>query len=692
MRCATCQTRPARVACGACECVFYCGDACADCHWDAGQHHATCVGGVIYGTRCAVTLLDGTQCPEPLDDRDYGEQGGLCQDQPLCRRHCAMYRLGDRGDGDGLVLLQDDEEDQWVFREALSPQRVKREREREEGQEELDDPLAQLERLLIRARAACRLLDERHLGEGDVHRSLAELGVACISVDSAHADRVKRAVGVRVAETFPLLSADVKRSIQREHPSFEPFSAEWKKRSVKETGMALKSSQMPNMVPLLAAAQDHFRHPLLGTVHMQNPLLALAPIDVWEVLAQAHPQLHPRLWFTPPLHAANRPRCQVSEDGFKVAVCVKYGATPLHYDGQPERVQIIFTTDEGPVRLFAVPGSGRPEAQRLICEILGVPALQEGFKSHEAAFKQHPALSRLLYRYGVCVPRAGVLAFRTRVWHYEACIAAPADPQQPGYVDTAIKVENISAKTPEANVFRVYCGVVAVRDNLRDTLIRHAYLRERGWAMEAFTHSNRGNPLFVAEKGSQAADRATYAEKRPAWDELKRVLLAEMKPVLRGLSAERLALYGLTPADVAAADDAILSIEGSGDKRQREELESPAELLAALTRIFERMRVDNPDVYDRDSEYRQSLRRDVVAVNYILARLGEAGIYNVISADLFEQLGRARAEPQTYMAVQVAHNAANAALAQLAQAAERTRVAELEEALRACRMREVEGK
>jgi len=136
----------------------------------------------------------------------------------------------------------------------------------------------------------------------------------------------------------------------------------------------------------------------------------------------------------------------------------------------------------------------------------------------------------------------------------------------------------------------------------------------------------------------------------------------------------------------------MLHIGGSGDKRQREQRETPAELVAALIHIFERIRADNAGIWERDTQYRKSLRADVAAVHETLTRLAEAGVYNVISADLFYQLGRALAERETYMVEQVAHNVANAALTQLTLAVERARVAELEEALRACRLREVEGK
>lgn len=239
-----------------------------------------------------------------------------------------------------------------------------------------------------------------------------------------------------------------------------------------------------------------------------------------------------------------------SEDGIKFANQTNYSPTRIHYDGQPERVQIMFTTDSGPIRLFAVPGSGTDEAQALISEILGIQML-DGFSTHRAALDAHPEVRDLMHEFGVAVPGNGLLLWKTRVWHFEAETEQPAvndlglaKPKQP------FDWTRSKAETKKSDVFRIYCGVVTIESDRRDDLIRHAFYREHNWAMEAFAHCNRATPVFVAEKSSQATDRETYSELEEEWKILKATPFEQMKAFLRELPMKHLMLHGLTSDDV----------------------------------------------------------------------------------------------------------------------------------------------
>jgi hypothetical protein len=399
-----------------------------------------------------------------------------------------------------------------------------------------------LRAILERARASCTLLDADTLTTEDIQRSLDETGVAVIHVNNADTQRIRREVGALVADTFPLLSAQSRNQLR--DGLFATTSKEWTKRKVTETNMALRSYRMPAPVPLVASRQGIFTDPALKTVHLRNPLLAMAPICVWENLNRTNPALHPRNWFNAP------ERMICSEDGIKFANSVSYDPTRIHYDGQPERVQIMFTTDSGPVRLFAVPGSGTEEAQRLMSEILGIQLLK-GFSTHKDAWDAHPEVRDMMHSFGVAVPANGLLLWKTRVWHFEGKIAAAAaDNARPALVELPFDWDAAKRATTQSDIFRVYCGVVALPDNKRNDLIRHAFFRENQWPMEPFAFSNRSTPVFVAEKSSQAGERGEYRDLEPEWNRLKSTPFAEMKAFLRRLSADRLRLHGLEPEDL----------------------------------------------------------------------------------------------------------------------------------------------
>lgn len=408
-------------------------------------------------------------------------------------------------------------------------------------------PLDRLKTLLVSARDACTLLDAGTLSAQDIQHSLELTGVAVIRVGPNNTARIRQEVGALVAATFPKLSPQSHAALRT--GNFTPASHEWTTKQVSETEMALRSYRMPAPIPLKADRQKAFTDPTLNTVHLLNPLLANASLCVWENLAAINYALHPSNWFKTP------ERMICSEDGIKFADSVTYDPTKIHYDGQPDRVQIMFTTDTGPVRLFAVPGSGSPEAQALISQILGIQMLG-GFSTHKAAWESHPEVYALMHSFGVAVPENGLLMWKTKVWHVEAEItegpASVVDDGRPALAKIPFDWHAALKKTENSNVFRIYCGVVALPETRRDQLIRHAFFREHNWPMEPFAHPNRKTPVFVAQKSSQSTERETYKELEPTWNSLKATPFADMKAYLRkNCTIARLRLHGLTPQDLS---------------------------------------------------------------------------------------------------------------------------------------------
>ena len=162
-------------------------------------------------------------------------------------------------------------------------------------------------------------------------------------------------------------------------------------------------------------------HPVLKTVECKNQILAKNNIRMWEILTRYNPLLHPREWFSQPLCSPGY-RTQVSEDGIKIKKDKAYDPTAIHYDGQlsesldgsTRRVQIIYTTDTGPVRLFAVPGSHLPRVRQIIQTITGIES-KDGFA--RANFEKTPRILELLHKYGVSIGSspAGLLMFCANV-------------------------------------------------------------------------------------------------------------------------------------------------------------------------------------------------------------------------------------------------------------------------------------
>jgi len=153
------------------------------------------------------------------------------------------------------------------------------------------EPLAKLRELFEESRTRCSLFRASCLTSGDIQGVLLTGGVAVICVDDADTDRIKKQVGVLVAETFPRLTPTSRASLI--DGKFDVASKEWTSRKVSETGMALQSFRMPNKTPLVASRQGVFTCPKLKTVHLLNPLLAKAPLCVLENLSETNPSIHP---------------------------------------------------------------------------------------------------------------------------------------------------------------------------------------------------------------------------------------------------------------------------------------------------------------------------------------------------------------------------------------------------------------
>lgn len=500
------------------------------CQHNYYHHHRRIEGGFLYDSPCEVF-----GCEDWADADCFREDSSVA----MCARHCQMKKAK-------IGIFWNERKNRWEEGAAMIvPKKREKEEEGEVVVERMTRPQTALQRLRIlleQSRENCPLLFASVLQPNDIHNSLERTGVAVIDVGNQDTRVIQTQVGALVADTFPNLSPATRADLRG--GDFESANNEWTNRKVAETGMALRSYRMPAPIPLVASRQRIFTDSVVKSVHLRNPILAKATLCVWERLSITNPALHPSRWFDAPQ------RMLCSEDGMKFANRVKYGPTRIHYDGQPDRVQIMFTTDSGPVRLFAVPGSGTQEAQQLISEILGIQMLG-GFSTHSEAFGRHPEVQALLHEFGVAVPRNGLLLWKTRVWHYEA-ETAPIVMGVPARVKQPFDWKSAEIATRKSNVFRIYCGVVAVNNDKRDQLIRLAFFRENNWPMEPFTHSNRDlSPIFVAEKSSQAAERGTYVELEPEWTRLRAFSFTQMKAfLLDRVPVNRLLLYGLVPVDL----------------------------------------------------------------------------------------------------------------------------------------------
>lgn len=427
---------------------------------------------------------------------------------------------------------------------------------------------------------------------------LCDTGVALVLVPDGVAAAALRQTGTHAAETFTRLSEGTKNSLRQGR--FTDFSKEWQTQSYDNTRIAGKSNGMANLPPLDPELRDSFRW--LNTVHVNNTVNASANLCLWQTLAERNPSLHPSQWYTSPLKRAGD-RVQVSEDGIKVMQRCTYEPTALHYNGQRDgdntdaggeaesrRIQVVFSADSGPVRLFAVPGSHLPRVQRII-ELITGEASRPGFvalrnKHLDGRMGEGPngrktgaadGLQCVLCKYGVALPSTGLLMFRANVWHFEAASevvaeAAPVSggqlPLGPARPDLTIKARS---KISASSVFRIYCGVVSVAPrDVERKLIPLAWMREHGWCMDPYTRSNQAEELFVNQKTTQylkVTHRQTEQETAD-FAVLRGASLSDMKAELQLLPQTKLALYGLTPEDVEVASASATEAEAPSKKQK----------------------------------------------------------------------------------------------------------------------------
>jgi hypothetical protein len=424
---------------------------------------------------------------------------------------------------------------------------------------EEDRKLEQLEILLQQALAEVAVVDASDEAVGSlIMQQLTSIGIALVTVGNGQADAIRRTTGAAMADTFKRVSAPA--AAQLRQGNFQLFSEELNTRASEDLRIALKSGGFLNHPPIAERNRGLFLYPRTNTIHNQNPLVASNNLAMWELLIAHNPNMAPERWFRSPLKPEGF-RHLVTEDGVKVVQRQPYTPTALHYDGQlgqgegadARRIQIVYTSDTGPVRLFVVPGSHRPTIRALIQSLTRTEGTLPGFVTLKKSFAACPRLGQLLYKYGVAVPGEGLLMFRANVWHYEAAEAAPVQADQPvrvHLVNGQYDPSDTAAKTRISTVFRVYCGVVSVPPQLRRDCLEMAFLREHHWPMEPFASQNKRHQLFVNEKSTQFWKVLSAPDAR-AWLALRNTSFAEMQHWLNvNTSDQRLTLYGLSRADL----------------------------------------------------------------------------------------------------------------------------------------------
>ena len=403
------------------------------------------------------------------------------------------------------------------------------------GFKDFNMALRRLEDLLLNSTACFKTLNasDPHLEE-KLKLSLNIHGVALVAVDDAAVS--KEPTRALMAETFPFMTNVTIKTCNE-------FSDTWERAKFTESGVWGKSCHMPNTRILKATERKYFTCRETGTVHIKNPLVAKNSIAIWEHLLQLYPRLDPAHWMmTTTCVSTDATRFNVSEDGIKLSNKVKYSPTPLHYDGlcSYDRVQIILSKDEGPERLFVVPGSNSHEAQQIISEITGKTVV-DGFNKLST---DHPELYALMHKYGVaCDSSTHLQFFKASVWHFE------------GNTNHAHNV--LFNETKKSVIFRCYIVVVALVPTPQAVvdMITFAFFREHGWAMDPFAKenkNNRRNGLFVNDKSNQASKVFhDYAENRVEFKTLNETPIHIMKQYLRErVTPLRLQLYGLTATDL----------------------------------------------------------------------------------------------------------------------------------------------
>lgn len=378
---------------------------------------------------------------------------------------------------------------------------------------------------------ACNLIQEQ----------LKTVGMAL--VEHPHTNYVKTLTGKAMAKNFKHLSKETKEDLRK--GDFDSFSEEWMKKPVLETQIMFKGNGMANLPPV--RNKEKYKHPITDTIHSNNSLNATNNIWLWKHLVEMNPDIKPSCWGK----KNKSDRVQVSEDGIKILNYKKYIPTAIHYDGQlgqtedfeARRIQIVYTADEGPIKLFCVPGSNTPKVRNIIQKITKTKG-KPGFITLKSEFDKNPELKNLLYRYGVTLPKSGLLMFKANVWHFEGS----GKPLKNGIIrNTFTDIKKLAPLTKKSKIFRIYCGVVSVSPSLVKDLIVLAYLRLNGWSMDVYTKQNRKHPLFVNEKSTRYLK--VYIEP-PGFDKLKNASLRKMKKFLSKYDSETLSLFGLKKKDL----------------------------------------------------------------------------------------------------------------------------------------------
>ena len=399
--------------------------------------------------------------------------------------------------------------------------------------------------------------------------SINKFGCAFVQVGGVVDAKIKTNTGKNMALAFDKLSAQVKKDLRS--GTFESFGNAWEKGKLKDHEIVLKSSRMPQMVPLLKEGRKAHLHSLTETVHRPNTVAALNNIEMWEILSEHNSNLHPGKWYKNIESHRNAERINVSEDGVKIAVGNSYDLTGIHYDGQLgnekennlKRVQIVYANDTGPVRLFIVPGSNQKKFQDLVRIITGV-TLKNGFSTHKGLMEKHVKLKTLLLKYGVSLKEAGLIMFEPFVWHYEGVeekktfkgrhsLAMVSVNRTLGKGFSGLSDVDPKEYSSVGDVFRIYCGIVSVKKGVSvEHLIVFAYLREHNWAMDPFAGVNKQNDFFVNEKSTQSYLAAKNWVGGPEeWPKLSKASRNTMINYLdKHVSKERLELYGLKPQDL----------------------------------------------------------------------------------------------------------------------------------------------
>lgn len=354
------------------------------------------------------------------------------------------------------------------------------------------------------------------------HEALDKFGAVFVPLADEDFDWIgmRRAMGARLAATFPDVGERVRTSLQQ--GNMAPFNKLWKKGKVADHKILLHSYGMPVGVPL--ERPEMYRDPVVGSIFRYSPVAAAAGLEF-------HRRLGTKLV---PKGAA------VPDDGIKTKAGSK--ATPLHYDGyqgeheidekaEPVRVQMILVDDEDAMRRLAlIPNT--EQIANLIARITGTTAVrQRGFRTLK--LDEHPRLKMILHAFAQTLER-GIIAFKAGTFHMEV-----HNPLWEG----------------EDRTFRVYCGyitnihsVVSKRD-----LIRMAFLRLNDRSFDHFSiKANRRNPMFVNDKTTQY--RAVKVEgidrdmrRMMGWE--MQAMVADIRKKLEGREKD-LELMGLTQEDL----------------------------------------------------------------------------------------------------------------------------------------------